>query len=131
MMSCIYEGSLRPVLPSSLLHANSAKSWVVHSQVDKRQELAPQLQERKEVFTFYHNGTFRRQQLIHLGSERGEKGYFSLKVSKQKQDTMVFLHYADNRKEQWHDLKVQTRKISCRNDQMHLTLQTLKVPDMP
>lgn len=131
MLGCIYEDSLHPVPPTSLLHANSAKSWVVYSQIDQRKDIAPKLHERKEVFTFYHNGTFRRQQLIHLGSDRGEKGHYNLKVSKKEEDTLLLLRYTDNRKKHWKDLKIQSRKISCQHDNMHLTLRTLKVPEMP
>lgn len=90
---CISESNLRPIVPTQIIHSNSAKVWVLESEVINNEELVPKTRDFKRAFIFYSDGAFIEQKMVHLGSSKGKKGTFYLTISPETQDTIFSLNY--------------------------------------
>lgn len=127
LVGCIYENSLKPVIPNHLVNANSAKTWVKTKHLKNNKNLSPQLNELQTTYTFYSDGTFREQQRIHLGSNKGRKGRYSLIIS-DKKDTSLSLSYLESNTYNFHVDFIDIKVIKLSNDSVAWTLETLKPP---
>lgn len=130
LFSCIDEAELRPVVPEQLINSNSAKSWVKTGHILGNKNSAPRLNELRETYTFYYDGTFRKQQMIHLGSSKGRVGRYNLGITKKVQDTFLRLYF--NHAE---DIEFQIKHIDSRNlilekDSITWVLETLEPPNV-
>lgn len=127
LVSCIYENSLKPIIPNNLINANSAKTWVKTKHIKNNKNLSPQLNELQTSYTFYSDGTFREQQMIHLGSDKGRKGRYSLTIS-EKKDTSFTLSYLKSSSYNFHVDFIDVKVMKLSNDSVSWTLETLKPP---
>lgn len=76
--SCIAKSSLNPVFPYTDFNANSAKVWVIQSSSDKKDPNVTAIENYKTCFIFYSNNSFKKQELIHLGSDEGDFGTYQI-----------------------------------------------------
>tara|TARA_B100000508_G_scaffold130740_1_gene118299 strand:- start:4478 stop:4906 length:429 start_codon:yes stop_codon:yes gene_type:complete len=127
--SCIYDSSLKPVIPNHLITANSAKTWVQTEYTKHGESVVPHLSESRFTYTFYDNGTFREQRLIHLGSKKGKKGNFSWKVSEEN-DTIISLLYYGAPPLSLNIESIDTKIMRLANDSISMTLETLQPPKL-
>lgn len=126
---CISESSLKPVVPMQIIHANSAKVWILESLIVNQVEKSPQTRDFKTAYIFYENGEFLKQKMVHLGSNKGEKGNFSLTILPEHQDTILYLNYKDRSKKSYY-LKLCTSKEMRlqESENVNLTFKTLPNP---
>lgn len=96
LSSCIDEKSLKPIVPNYLLHSNSAKTWVVNNEVVEGQNITAKIHPNKMTLTFFSDGEFYEQKLLHLATDKGVKGKYSLHV--KDSDTVFYLQYKDAEK---------------------------------
>lgn len=125
--SCINERDLRPIIPIELINANSAKTWIKTGHIVKNQNAAPRLNELRKTFTFYHDGTFREQQMIHLGSNKGRVGRFNLGITKQ-QDTLLRLYYHLAEDIELQIKHIDSRSMKIQKDSATWILETMEPP---
>lgn len=76
-----------------IIHSNSAKVWVLENNIIANEESTPQTRDFKTAFIFYNNGVFLEQKTVHLGSNKGQKGVYSLIISQEEKDTILNLNY--------------------------------------
>lgn len=129
LVGCIYENSLKPVIPNHLINANSAKTWVKTEHLKNNKNLSPQLSELQTTYTFYSDGTFREQQRIHLGSDKGRKGRYSLTIS-EKKDTSFTISYLESGSYNFNVDFIDIKVMKLSNDSVSWTLETLKPPQV-
>jgi len=96
-----------------ILHSNSAKVWVLGSEVINSEEKAPKTHDFKTAFVFYSDGEFIEQKMVHLGSSKGKQGVFYLNISSETQDTIFSLIYK-NKEYKTFQLK------KCSSKELHL-----------
>lgn len=125
--SCINEGDLRPVIPIQLINSNSAKTWIKTGHLIKNKNTAPRLNELRTTYTFYHDGTFREQQMIHLGSNKGRVGRFNLSITKQ-QDTLLRLYYHLAEDVEFKIKHIDSRSLKIQRDSVLWILETMEPP---
>lgn len=90
---CISESSLKPILPMQLLHSNSAKVWVLESELVNDIEKSPTTRDFKTAIILYDDGKFIEQKMVHLGSSKGNIGNYNLSISLEAKDTLFNLNY--------------------------------------
>jgi hypothetical protein len=129
LFSCINEDSLKPIIPNHLINANSAKVWVKTGHIVNNRNLSPQLSELRTTYTFFADGTFREQQMIHLGSNQGRKGYYSLIIS-EKKDTTFNLNYTSNEANTFHLDFIDVKSLKLSNDSVKWILKPLEPPKL-
>lgn len=78
LTSCISKTELKPLFPFIDFNANSAKVWVIHQSSNKNDPNVTALDKYKTCFIFYSNNTFKKQELIHLGSDEGDFGKYQI-----------------------------------------------------
>jgi hypothetical protein len=127
LISCIDENSLKPVIPSHLFNANSAKTWIEVAHIKEDVNYAPLYDESKRTYTFFENGTFREQQLIHLGSENGRIGKYSVGISPNL-DTTLNIYYKNGDQLIFAVDFVDTKILNLSNDSLKCYLETLPYP---
>lgn len=71
--------------------------WVLTKSSDSKSDDVPAMDEFRKTFIFYSNLSFREQELIHLGSNRGFKGLFSVEEDQIGEQTL-HLNYSENEK---------------------------------
>lgn len=96
LTNCINKDSLKPILPSHLLHSNSSKVWVLNQHILNKNEVSPSLRENKKALILFDNLEFIEQELIHLGSNIGRTGQYSLALT-ENSDTIFNLFYSDSK----------------------------------
>ena len=115
------------MIPGHLFHANSAKTWVEIAHIKSGVNHSPLYDESKKTYTFFENGTFRHQQLIHLGSENGRIGKYSIGISPNR-DTTLNIYYKNGDELTFHIDFVDTKKLLISNDSLKYSLETLVPP---
>jgi hypothetical protein len=109
-----------------LINANSAKTWVEVTHIKLGIDHAPIYYESKRTYTFFDNGTFREQQLIHLGSPNGRIGKYSITISAK--DTSFNINYKNGEHLSFNIDFLDTRVLELSNDSLSCTLETLTPP---
>lgn len=94
-----------------IVHSNSAKVWVLDSEIVKKEEKAPQTRDFKTAFVFYSDGEFIEQKMVHLGSSKGKQGIFYLNISSETQDTVFSLNYKNNQYKTFHLKKCTSKEL--------------------
>lgn len=79
-----------------IIHSNSAKVWVLESNVINGVEKRPKTRDFQTAFILYNDGEFIEQKMAHLGSSRGKLGVYSLSISPETNDTLFVLNYNKN-----------------------------------
>lgn len=92
LTACINDRNLKSVFPYHSFNGNSAKVWVLNDSDDEDAVTASQAY--RSCFIFYSNKSFKRQSLIHLGSNQGEIGSYSL-TENENGEYILNLTYAD------------------------------------
>lgn len=127
IISCINDDSLRPVIPNNLVNANSAKTWVKTTELKNGVNSVPSLNELKITYTLYENGSFREQKYVHIGSNVGSKGHYSLGISESKDTTLTFF-YSTNETISFALKYIDPKQLRLVNDSMTWVLETLQPP---
>lgn len=96
-----------------IIHSNSAKVWVLDSDIVNNEENAPQTRDFKTAFILYSDGEFIEQKMVHLGSNKGKQGDFYFNISSETQDTIFSLNYKNNKYKTFHVKK-------CTSKELHL-----------
>lgn len=94
-----------------IIHSNSAKVWVLESEIVNNKEKAPQTRDFKTAFILYSDGEFIEQKMVHLGSSKGKQGLFYLKISPETQDTVFSLNYKNNEFKSFHLKKCSSKEL--------------------
>lgn len=129
IIGCINDDSLKPVIPNNLVNANSAKTWVKTTEIKDGENTVPSLNELKTTYTLYENGTFREQKYVHIGSNIGRKGHYSLGIS-PNQDTTLTFFYITNESISFNLKYIDTELLKLTNDSMSWVLRTLQPPKL-
>ena len=79
-----------------IIHSNSAKVWVLESNVVNGIENRPKTRDFQTAFILYNGGEFIEQKMVHLGSRKGKIGVYSLSISPETNDTLFVLNYNKN-----------------------------------
>lgn len=111
IFGCISESNLKPILPTQIIHSNSAKVWVLESEIVNNEEKAPRTRDFKTAFIFYSDGEFIEQKMVHLGSNKGKQGVFYLTISSQTEDTVFSLNYKNNEYKSFHLKKCSSKEL--------------------
>lgn len=101
LLGCIEKSTLKPIVPYHVLHANSSKVWILESRQVDGEEQAPQLRERKRVFTFFDDMEVFEQEMVHLGSNYGLLASYSMQIGEQEKDTLLNLYYLSNTRKRY------------------------------
>jgi len=128
LTACIDESDLKPIVPFSLIHANSAKVWLLDEVEYANGEIVKsQIHQNKLTYTFFRDNSYLTQKLIHFGTSIGEKGSFNLSIdhsdtilrldSKKKGKELYKLHKLNHIEFHFQSLKSQNiyRLISYTN----------------
>jgi|SRR5690554_1762856 len=83
---------MHPNFPSHNLHANSAKVWILSKSSNFDEYLVPAMQEYRKTFIFFPNLTFREQELIHLGSDKGLIGSYKIETDEQGEFVLILFY---------------------------------------
>lgn len=110
-----------------MINANSAKTWVEVAHIKQGADYAPLYNESKRTYTFFDNGTFREQQLIHLGSQNGRIGKYNVTISANK-DTTFNINYDNGEHLSFNIDFLDTRVLELSNDSLMCSLETLTPP---
>lgn len=98
LAACIDESELKPIVPISLIHANSAKVWLLDEVEYANGEIVKQqIHQNKLTYTFFRDYSYVTQKLIHFGTSIGEKGSFNLSI--ERSDTILRLDQKKKGKE--------------------------------
>jgi hypothetical protein len=135
-LGCISESSLKPIVPMQILHSNSAKVWVLESNVVNDVEKSPRTRDFQTAFILYNDGEFIEQKMVHLGSSKGKLGFYSLSISPETNDTLFVLNYKKNNQNMsFHLKKVTSMEIYLEevvqqdtDEQRFWTLKSLPKP---
>lgn len=103
---------MHPNFPSHNLHANSAKVWILSKSSNFDEYLVPAMQEYRKTFIFFPNLSFREQELIHLGSDKGLIG--SYKIEPDEQGEFVLILFYQNGERAFYKV------LSIKNDYLKL-----------
>lgn len=118
------------MIPGQLIHANSSKVWVKTKVIkDNGDNLAPVLNELKTAYILFENGTFREQQLIHLGSKNGVVGSYGVSISETNDTSLVFF-YPGNEEEQFQLEYIDSKQMKLSNQNETWFFETLKAPKL-
>ena len=98
LFGCIDKSSLKPIVPNNVLNANSSKVWILQERMIEGKDETPQLRERKRTFTFFDDFQFLEQEMVHLGSNFGLIGSYSLNIEGVNRDTTLNLYYTNENK---------------------------------
>ena len=128
LSSCIDEKSLKPIVPGSLFHANSAKTWLLDKEIFNNRDVTPKIASNKMSLTFFSDGEFYQQKLMHLGTDKGIKGTFYLQIIDS--DTLFYLDYKDSDKLKFnvHYLTEKNIQLSTLNDSLKWVLISYPKP---
>lgn len=134
LFSCIEENELHDVFPINLLNANSSKVWVLSESNDPNEDVVPLVKEYRKCIIFYENNSFREQDLIYLGSNKGAIGKYTIDED-DNGEYILILYYPNQNQE---PIQFQIQKIGNtqlvlqkENDKGNLTIwvfQTLNPP---
>lgn len=118
-----------------LLHSNSAKVWILESNVVNGTEKCPRTRDFKTAFILYNDGEFIEQKMVHLGSSKGKLGVYSLNISPDTNDTLFNLSYRNNQTKSFHLKKCSSMEISLEeiviSDTIESSFWTLKTLPKP
>ena len=101
LLGCIEKSTLKPIVPYHVLHANSSKVWILESRQVDGEEQAPELRERKRVFTFFDDMEVFEQEMVHLGSNYGLLASYSMQIDQQGKDTGLNVYYQSNTRKRY------------------------------
>ncbi|RFC53229.1 hypothetical protein [Brumimicrobium aurantiacum] len=90
--SCISEATLQSEFPIQILNGHSAKVWVMKNSDRPGDKEFSAMEEYRKTLTFHLNNTFREQELINLGSNKGKKGKYNVELD-QYGDFNLILDY--------------------------------------
>lgn len=107
LFSCVEENELDALFPTHLFNANSSKVWILSESTDLEFASVPETIAFRTCFIFFDNRSFREQELINLGSTKGEVGKYNIKED-MKGDYILYLYYSNSDKE---SLRFTIRKI--------------------
>ena len=130
LASCINDDSLKPVIPNNILNANSAKTWVRTGELKNGINKAPIMKEMKMTFTLFDNGTFREHKHVHIGSELGRKGHYTLGISPFKDTTLNFYYTSSSQTLSFDVKHIKSNRIKLVNDTITWILETLEPPQL-
>nr|WP_299206193.1 hypothetical protein [uncultured Brumimicrobium sp.] len=105
LSACINEYTLDSNFPTHHIHSNSAKVWVLNNTDDLKSKKVSKLKAYRKTYTFYLNGTFREQELIHLGSDAGLVGHFRIE-NDHKDRSKLILDFKDSPSEYYEIIKI-------------------------
>jgi len=95
LSSCTSENTLLNSFPIQLLHGNSAKVWVISKSSNPNDKDVAAVNNYRKSFIFYSNQSFREQELIHLGSQEGFIGSYTVDEDNHGEITLN-LRYNNN-----------------------------------
>ena len=130
LFSCVNEYALDSAFPTHNLHANSAKVWILSKSSNFDDYKLPEMHEFRKTFIFYSNLSFREQELIHLGTDEGSVGKYSV----NKDESGIFyltLYYYQKRTERYRIVKIKNDYLKIQNlegNQTEWELKTLRPP---
>lgn len=130
--ACINENTLHSAFPTHNLHANSAKVWVLSKSSNSDEYTLPELRAYRKCFIFYSNEIFREQELIHLGSEIGTVGRYTIENS-HKSDFYLTLNYQDSEPAYFKIITIKNDFLKLQNidgDQAVWEFKTLNPPEL-
>ncbi len=99
IISCIEKQYLKPLVPHHLIHANSAKTWILDEQIQNDTFIQPEWQQNKLTFTFFNDNKVVIQKYAQLGSQFGEKAFYSFSIHKERKDTNLVFYFENG--EEW------------------------------
>ncbi|WP_146194078.1 hypothetical protein [Brumimicrobium oceani] len=95
LYSCKNENNSHFSFPIQLLHGNSAKVWILSKSNISTDPYFSSLENYRKTLTFHSNNTFRDQELIHLGSNRGQTGKYKIKKAEKDSNYEILLNYSN------------------------------------
>jgi hypothetical protein len=118
-----------------IIHSNSAKVWVLESEVVNNEEKAPKTRDFKTAYIFYSDGAFIEQKMTHLGSSKGKQGVYYLTISSESKDTIFSLSYKNRENKTFNLKKCSSKELllkrSLDNDSTENSYWTLKTLSKP
>lgn len=107
-----------------ILHSNSAKVWVLESNIVNGIEKSPNTRDFKTAFILYNDGEFIEQKMVHLGSSKGKLGVYNLSISPETSDTLFKLNYRNNQNKSFHLKKCSSKEIHLEEVDLQDTVQS-------
>ena len=105
LSSCVHDYNYKSVEPYYLFHDNSSKVWVINHVFENGKELSPLSLNYKKIMVFHSSGYCYEYAIEGLGTKKGRKGTFSLKIDEKdleiafKKETIHFkIEYLSEKK---------------------------------
>ncbi len=118
--------------PSQILHANSAKVWIISESSMHHDKEGSSLEDYRKTFIFYANNKFREQELIHLGSKEGFIGRYEIREDSFGNKVLV-LYYQGERTAYYVIQKIENYQLTLtefENKDVVLEFHSLKSPKL-
>lgn len=82
--SCVNEYNFKSVEPYYIFHDNASKVWILNHYYVDGKDSAPLSLNYKRAYVFHSSRNFYENDVQHLGEQKGNKGFFNLKIDEQK-----------------------------------------------
>lgn len=118
--------------PSSILHANSAKVWIISESSMANDKNGSALKNYRKSYIFHANEKFSEQELIHLGSNKRLIGKYEIREDSFDNKVLI-LKYQDGRKELYIIQKIDNYNLTLadfKDNQIVLEFHSLKSPKL-